>query len=137
MKGFASFCVRTSVMSPKTMKRIGKIAPVMIANTFRRRQDSICVLRLNQKAPSHENLINAHHSKKEKNRVCLVAVLVQLCQSHLRSHSHGHHYPVNIKKSRHNGCLYTICRDTYRGQSNQSISITLPSSITMFTIGNT
>ena len=44
---------------------------------------------------------------------------------------------VNIKKSRHNGCLYTICRDTYRGQSNQSISITLPSSITMFTIGNT
>ena len=40
MKGFASFCVRTSVMSPKTMKRIGKIAPVMIANTFRRRQDS-------------------------------------------------------------------------------------------------
>merc|ERR1712208_72805 len=32
--GIASFCVSTSVMSPKTMKRIGKIAPVMIANTL-------------------------------------------------------------------------------------------------------
>ena len=32
--GIASFCVNTSVMSPKTMKRIGKIAPVIIANTL-------------------------------------------------------------------------------------------------------
>ena len=33
IKGFASLWVNTSVMSPKTMNRIGKIAPVMIANT--------------------------------------------------------------------------------------------------------
>ena len=75
-----------------------------------RRQDYICVLRLKQKAPSQESLINAHHSKKEKNCVGLVAVLVQLCQTHLKCHSEGDHYPEHQKGSTiGDASLYQSC----------------------------
>ena len=102
MKGFASFCVRTSVMSPKTMKRIGKIAPVMIANTLG------VQIKPKSAQPRKLDKCSPLQKREESCRSCrgtCTALPVPPKKSLSWSWLDRH---VNIKMSRHNGCL-AVC----------------------------